>query len=130
MNVKEKILLVQLLLEDIRGNWGYWGVGKDVEERALKAQRLCEEIAIELCDDQYTLLAHSCAVYISSSKDCGDWDGRWFRDIFPYGYKNMDEQHGLKNTFCDKSHEFKAVAEEYLTYPENRFEDWKDRFDD
>ena len=48
MNVKEKILLVQLLLEDIRGNWGFafYG-GKDALHRALKAKSLCEEIAIE-----------------------------------------------------------------------------------
>ena len=127
MNIKEKILLVQLLLEDIRGNWGYWGVGKDVEERALKAKSLCEEIAQEFDSDNYLLLAHSCDEYITSSRECGDWDGRWFRDEFPYGYENMDELHDLSRTFNDKSDDFKSVAKKYLTYPENRFEDWEDK---
>lgn len=125
MNVKEKILLVQLLLEDIRGNWGYWGIGKDAEDRALKAKSLCEEIAKELKNDEYDQLSFSCDKYIESSRKCGDWDGRWFRDIFPYGYENMAELHGLNPTFNDKSDEFRAVAKEYLTYPENRFEDWE-----
>ena len=128
MNVKEKILLVQLLLEDIRGNWGYWGIGRNVEDRALKAKALCEEIANELNNNEYTKLAFSCDKYIESSRGCGDWDGRWFREAFPYGYKNMNELHGLILTFNDKSTEFKSVAKEYLTYPEYRFEDWEDMF--
>ena len=130
MNVKEKILLVQLLLEDIRGNWGHaWGE-KTAEERALKAKSLCEEIANELNDDNYIALANSCDKYIESSEDWGDWDGRWFRTAFPEGYEGMENLHGLKPTYLDKADEFKLVAEEYLTYPENRFDDWEDRYDD
>lgn len=124
MDVKEKILLVELLLRDIRGNWGYWGVGRDAEERALKAKELCEEIAKETCDDRYNKLAASCDKYIECSKDCGDWDGRWFRSEFPEGYENMSELHGLSYTFKDKSNEFQSVVKEYLTYPEHAFEDW------
>ncbi len=128
MNVKEKILLVQLLLEDIRGNWGCGWIGKDALERATKARDLCEEIASELNDDNYLTLADSCNGYIRYYYE--DGDGRWFRAKFPYGYENMDVLHGLESTYMDKSDEFKSVAEEYLTYPDNRFDDWEDRFND
>ena len=127
MDVKEKILLVQLLLEDIRGNWGYvWSYGRNAEQRALKAKSLCQEIAAELNDNNYMTLAAECDEYIRESIEWGDWDGRFFRAPFPRGYENMDELHGLKSTYKDKSEEFKFVAEDYLTYPENRFDDWEE----
>lgn len=129
MNVKEKILLVQLLLEDIRGNWGYAFNGANAEDRALKAKSLCKEIAAELDDNDYMTLANTCDSYIKSSYEWGDWDGRYFRAAFPNGYGNMDELHGLSSTYKDKSDDFKFVAKEYLTYPEYRFDDWENRFD-
>lgn len=125
MNVKEKILLVQLLLEDIRCNFGYWWIGRDALDRAIKARDLCEEIASELNDDNYLTLADSCNGYIRYYYE--DGDGRWFREEFPRGYENMDKLHGLKYTYMDKSDNFKSISEEYLTYPEHRFEDWQDR---
>lgn len=128
MNVKEKILLVQLLLEDIRGNWGYTWDGVDAEGRALKAKSLCEEIASELNDNNYMELADNCDSYIKSSYEWGDCDGRYFRASFPEGYINMDSLHKLSHTYADKSDEFKTIAIEYLTYPENRFDDWEEKF--
>lgn len=127
MNVKEKILLIQLLLEDIRGNWGWENTG-GVCSRAIKAEELCEELAYELKDNRYFTLANSCSGYIAHYYD--DGDGRWFREQFPHGYENMDNLHGLNPTYMDKSDEFKEVAEEYLTHPEYRFDDWKERFND
>lgn len=121
MNVTEKILLVQLLLEDIRGNWG-WENNGDFCSRAIKAKDLCEELASDLNDDRYLTLANSCDTYIANYFD--DGDGRYFRDVFPYGYEHMDFLHGLAPTFLDKSEEFKLIAKEYLTYPESRFDDW------
>lgn len=129
MNVNEKILLVQLLLEDIRGNWGgVIGTGCDALARAEKASSLCEEIANELHNDDYLALASSCNTYIAGY--FYDNDGRWFRYTFPKGYIGMDKLHGLEHTYEDKSNEFKFVADEYLTFPEYRFEDWKERFND
>lgn len=128
MDVKEKILLVELLLEDIRGNWGWGWIGRNAVDRALKAASLCEEIAEELNDDRYLMLQNSCNVYINDYYD-GDGDGRWFREEFPDGYENMEDLHGLTFTFLDKSEEFQAEAEEYLTYPEHRFDDWEKRFE-
>lgn len=125
MNTKEKILLVQLLLQDIRGNWGWERTGS-IGSRAEVAKDLCEQIASEIDDRDYMTLASSCDKYIKSSKDWGDWDGRWFRETFPNGYENMDSLHGLDPTYMDKSNEFKILAKSYLTYPEYRFDDWKD----
>lgn len=118
MNTQEKILLVQLLLKDIRLNWGWEKRG-----RAAKAKELCEEIAKELYDDNYFTLAKTCEEYIRCEEG-GCNDGRFFRAEFPDGYEGMDHLHGLAHTFADKSYDFKITAEEYLTYPEYLFDDW------
>lgn len=125
MNAKEKILLVQLLLIDIRCNWG-WENDNDVCSRAVKARDLCEELASELVDENFAILASCCNEYIANYFE--DGDGRYFRDAFPYGYENMDILHGLEHTYTDKSDEFKMIANEYITYPDSRFDDWEDRF--
>ncbi len=125
MNTREKILLVQLLLEDIRGNWGHGWIGRNAEDRALKAKSLCEEIAKETDNDEYLILADFCNTYINSSKNWGDWDGRFFRQPFPMGYEKMDKLHNLKPTYNNKSKDFKAIAKEYITHPEFRFSDWE-----
>lgn len=126
MNVKEKILLVQLLLEDIRCDWGYGYIGRNAEDRALKAKSLCEEIANESGNDEFTILADFCDTYINTSKKWGDWDGRFFRQPFPMGYEKMDKMHGLKPTIKNKSKDFQTIAEEYMTEPDSRFNDWND----
>lgn len=127
MTIKEKILLVQVLLEDIRGNWG-WENDKGVFcHRANKAKELCKEIAEETSNADFLILANSCEVYIGYYHE--DGDGRFFRDRFPYGYINMESLHGLESTFGDKSAEFQTLAREYLTHPEFRFDDWRDFVD-
>ena len=125
MNTKEKILIVQLILTDIRCNWGCnWGE-KSAEERALKAKSLCEEIANETHNDEFTLLADFCDTYINSSKKWGDWDGRFFRSAFPMGYEKMDRFHNLKRTYKNRSKDFRSMADEYITAPELIFDDWE-----
>ena len=126
MNVNEKILFVQLLLEDIRGSWDEEPVGRNAEDRALKAKSLCEEIAKETNNDECLILADYCSLYINSSRRWDDWDGRIFRQPFPMGYENMDKLHGLKHTYKNKSDEFQSESEEYLTHPELRFNDWEE----
>lgn len=120
MNTNEKILLVQLLLEDIRDDWSH-----DAGKRAAKAKSLCEEITKETRNDDFVLLADYCDTYINSSKRWDDWDGRFFRNPFPMGYMNMDKLHGLKPTIKNKSNDFQTVAKEYLISLENRFRDWE-----
>ena len=125
MNTREKILMVQLLLTDIRCNWGCGWIEKSAEDRALKAKALCEEIANEINNDEFNLLADFCDTYINSSKNWGDWDGRFFRNAFPMGYEKMDKLHNLKPTFNNKSKDFKSMAKEYITSPELIFDDWE-----
>ena len=120
MDTREKILLIQLLLEDIRGNWD-----DNPEKRALKAKSLCEEVASETNNVDFSLLADYCDTYINSSKRWDDWDGRFFRQSFPMGYEKMDKLHNLKPIYNNKSKDFQSVAKEYLTYPEFRFSDWE-----
>ena len=120
MTTKEKILMIQLLLEDI-----FDGYDDGAEERASKAESLCKEVEKELDNEDYGILADYCTVYIKSSKKWDDWDGRFFRQPFPMGYMNMKKSHGLKPTYKDKSEKFRSIADEYLMYPENRFNDWE-----
>lgn len=118
MDIQEKILLVQLLLKDIRLNWGW-----EKRDRAAKAKELCEEINQKLNSLSFHNLAKTCEEYICCEED-GCNDGRFFRAEFPDGYEGMDHLHGLTHTFADKSYNFKITAEEYLTYPEYLFDDW------
>lgn len=118
MNTNEKILLIQLILEDIRDDWS-----NKAEKRALKAKSLCEEIINTTNNVDFTLLADYCDTYINSSKRWDDWDGRFFRQPFPMGYEKMDKLHNLKPTYNNKSNDFKTVVKEYILHPESRFSD-------
>lgn len=118
MNTNEKILLVQLLLEDIEYDYD-----SNAEGRALKAKSLCEEIVSETRNDEFAILADFCDTYINSGKKWGDWDGRFFRQSFPMGYNNMDKLHGLKHTYKNRSDDFKSIVNEFMTSPEYIFAD-------
>lgn len=119
MNTKEKILLVQLLLEDIRRNDNY-----DNEKRASKAKTLCEELAHETQNDDYMILADFCDTYINIGKKYNDWDGRFFRSAFPMGCERMSKLHGLNLMIKNKSNDFQTVVKQYLNNPEDAFIDW------
>lgn len=119
MNIKEKIFLVQLLLEDIRNNDNY-----DCEKRATKANTLCKELAHETHNEDYEILADFCDTYINTGKKFGDWDGRFFRNAFPMGCERMTKLHGLNLMIKNKSNEFQSIVEEFLIAPEDAFLDW------
>ena len=121
MNTKEKIFLVQLLLQDIRNNDNY-----DCEKRAFKTKTLCKELAYETRNEDYEILADFCDTYIKIGKQHDDWDGRMFRQPFPMGCDKMHKLHGLNRTIGNKSHEFQSLAEEYITHPEDIFIDWNE----
>ena len=114
---QEKILALQLILEDIRGNWGW-----NLEERVEVALDLATELSKEYY--VYEQMVNTINEYISYCKK-GYNDGRFFRDNFPNGYEGMDSEHGLKRTYADKSDEFKSIVG-CLTYPEYRFDDRKE----
>lgn len=113
MDKNEKLLLLQLILEDIRGNWGF-----DLEPRVDEALYLAQDLELP--------------EFIKSIKeykdDCANGynDGRFFRMHYERGgYENLEELHGLSPTIIDKSDEFKKNIG-VLTYPEYRFNDWGD----
>ena len=118
MSNEEKILLVKLILEDLRGNWGW-----NVEERVNVVKDLCEQL--EDYNSDFKILSESINQYIRSSEEDGDWDGRWFRREFPNGYESMNDLYSITETYLDKSDEFKIEAK-CLTYPENRFKDYEE----
>lgn len=113
MNSEEKILLLKLILEDIRGNWA-WNCTK----RKEMAYMLAQELYKDSNDEKWDKLSNSIASYGSGE------DGRYFRDDFPNGYIGMEKLYSISENYKDKSDEFKAKAKEYLTYPEYRFEDF------
>lgn len=113
MDRKEKILLLQLILEDIRGNWGF-----DLEERYEMALELAKELELKEFISSITEYIQYCSY--------GDNDGRFFRMSYKDGgYENMEKLHGLNKTIIDKSDEFKEMID-VLTYPEYRFNDWNE----
>lgn len=118
MNTKEKILLVQVLLEDIE-----YYYDNNAENRAEKAKSVCAELANETRNDEYLILADFCDTYIKIGKRHNDWDGRFFRQSFPMGYNGMDKKHGLKHTYHNRSDDFKSTVIEYMSAPEFVFKD-------
>lgn len=118
MNVKEKILLIQLLLEDLENNWT-----QNPDKRASKAKSLCEEITKETRNNDYLILADFCNTYIKTGKQFGDWDARLFRQTFPMGYRSMEKIHNLKPTYNNRSDEFQSIVREYMVLPDLIFND-------
>lgn len=115
MNDEEKILLIKLLLEDIRGNWAW-----DCDRRKEMAYTLSQELYKNTNDEKWNELSNCITLYESGE------DGRYFRNDFPNGYIGMEKLYNTSETYKDKSDEFKAMAKEYLTYPEYRFEDFEE----
>lgn len=112
MSTEEKLLLLELILKDIRGNWGF-----ELEERVDRAIELAKELKL----NKFII---SIKEYKESCKNGID-DGRYFRMGQEYGgYEGMEELHNLSHTIIDKSDEFKSEIY-ILTYPDMRFDDWK-----
>lgn len=111
MTKEEKMLLLELLLLDIRGNWGW-----ESENRADLALTLARELGLEKHEKRIE-------EYLG---DGVERDGRIFRTDFENGgYEGMGNIHGLQKTYYDKSEEFKTLVGKYLTYPESLLEDMK-----
>lgn len=110
MTQEEKWLLLQLILQDIRGNWS------DTEDRLNAAMDLASEL-------NATDFINSINLYKERCED-GDNDGRFFRDCTEGSYVGLESIHGLKPTICDKSDEFKLEAM-VITYPDCQFDDWE-----
>lgn len=114
MTNNEKILLLQLILIDIRGNWA-----DHLEERTEKALELAKELNLKAHIESIEEYIEECGF--------GDNDGRFFRMSYEEGgYENMEILHGLRcDTVMKKSDAFKEAIG-ILTYPDYRFTDWKE----
>jgi hypothetical protein len=115
MTKEEKILLLQLILEDIRGSWV-----EDIEDRAEAAKKLAEELG-------YPHMVESIDRFKRYIEE-GETDGRHFRcDFVKYGgYIGMEKLHGLEKTLEGKSKDFQWECYQELVFPEFRLEDWDD----
>lgn len=110
MDKNEKMLLLDLLLQDIRGNWGW-----ENKSRTSLALTLAEELGLNEHINK-----------INDYLNLEYKDGRYFRTDFKYGgYEGMSSYHNLEYTYHDKSEEFKKLADGYLTYPDYRFTDFE-----
>jgi hypothetical protein len=111
MSRNEKLLLLELLLEDIRGNCIWELEGKDRSSLALK-------LSMELNLPSYTSRIHEYRGQVFKN-------GRIFRTSVEYGgYTDMSNMHGLSRSLRGRSKEFKTLSNEYLTHPEHAFEDY------
>lgn len=128
MDTNEKILLIECLLRDIRGNWS------ELVLRRLKlVQKLCNMITKDESVDEslrksFSILSKSCADGASYYRDADYFDyfdGRMFRDEFPYGYEEIDQIHKIPKPYklADRSDEFKKLVNEFITTPHYVFSD-------
>lgn len=117
MNYEERVLLLECILRDIRGNWGY-----DLDRRVKKAKDLATELSIYFDSKFYSILGVISA-YEWKIKFEGEKDGRFFRGVFPYGYEEMNTIHNLDYILENKSNKFKKDVNFYLTNSWAIFED-------
>lgn len=99
----EKILLLQCILMDIRGNWAF----EDVDRR---------EVALGLARDLKDVPGMDVLAKAIEHYETGE-DGRYFRYDYPRGYNGMENLHGLSANAEDWTKEFLIVYGRVLTYP-------------
>jgi len=114
MERNEQLLLLQLILEDIRGGWASY-----VAERLTCALRLA----------QITELPQHIATIEDALRDQRDdaFDGRFFRMSWDMGgYSDGEQAHGLTHTIMDRSQAFQICANTFMDNPSFLFTDWDD----
>ena len=127
MTFEEKVLLLECLLRDIRANWL-----ELTKRRVSLAKKLCrnivnDESTPEEMKEKFSIL-YDCCIDACREVEYGDFDGRFFREEFPYGYYEMDKIHNIPHPYilADRSDEFKKLCKEFFTRPEHIFEDVDD----
>jgi hypothetical protein len=107
MEQDEKILLLQLILEDIRGNWAF-----EMADRRAEALMLSRDLRDAGVKDMGKLSLHI-EDYVTGE------DGRYFRMDYPNGYRGMEKLHGLTRIAEERSKEFLIQVLRVLTCPED-----------
>ena len=108
MTKKEKLLLLDLLMRDIRGAFPE----NEQDERLVKVLELSKELGLELYNETLEWL-----------KKCDYLDGRQFRDC-ETNYDIISKMHNLKPTYKDKSHGF-CMEAMIIKHKEYFFTDYK-----
>lgn len=121
METNEKILAIQILLEDNR--WSFW-----IDSRSEKALELSKELKEEWWEYADTFIGS-----IEWFREWDDeWDWRYFRCHYTGGwYEDMDELHWFvtvweefkHHTISDKSKEFQDLMISLLNYPDSSFDE-------
>lgn len=119
MSDEEKMLLIDCILRDVRGDWSD---RNSVKKRVNFARDVCKGLGGE-----FDKLADSCDAFLSNfmPQPAGEqWiDGRWFREPFPEGYIDMENLHHLERKFKERSEAFKVFVKEYINSPSYIFSD-------
>ena len=109
MTKKEKLLLLDLLMRDIRGAFPE----NKLDERLIKVLELSKELGLDtLYNETLEWLKH-----------CDYLDGRQFRDC-DYNYDVVSKMHNLKPTYKDKSYGF-CIESMIIKHKEYFFTDYK-----
>ena len=112
MNKREKILLLQTLMCDIRNTWDDGKYKRYKDKRVWK----CLELIDELCDtdDIFSNLYNNIGVYL-----CGRHEGRILRTSYKDGgYEGLEDIHRYSiKTFKHRSDEFKKSLKTLSKYP-------------
>lgn len=104
-------------MKDIRGNWGW-----ELEERISKAIELAREVGFK---EQLDRLEW----YLNEQLPKGELDGRYLRiGVENGGYEGLEDKHSLDYNLMNKSDDFKNTALSILTYPDYKFDDWKEEY--
>lgn len=91
---KEKILLVESLLYDVRLDWS---VKETVNARLLVAAIACNQLEDDYeLGQEFSILREDIVQLLATGKPV---DGRLFRERFPDGYIGMDKLHGFKRPY-------------------------------
>lgn len=104
---EEKVLVLDLLLQDFCANYSF----SDTQKRYPLTVRLCEELVIE-----YPVLSEIQKRVLDFPQADFYGDGYFHGDYTKGGYENLEDIHKLSPTFLDKSHNFKTIASEYVTW--------------
>jgi hypothetical protein len=124
MDCKEKVLLLQLLLLDIRRGWDSSKTKIFKDKRVWKAIQLVNEIEYKHGEEMQELwkgfnynIPHKILVNLGLYLT-GQYEGRIFNSsYFDGGYEGLGDVHGLsENDFVDRTVEFKEIAKTHLLF--------------
>jgi len=127
MILREKVLLLQMLMHNIRSAWDSGKYKRYKDKRIWKILELIKEISIEArrnwknrsynkySEIDYYTFSKLLGLYL-----LGDYEGRILRQSYKEGgYEDLEQIHGYTlKTFKNRSKEFRNTFKAYAKYPE------------